>query len=184
MTDVRKRRKSYNEAYHAHFVTFSCTHRWRLLNKGRSRQWVIDSLQNLRVKHGAEIWAYVIMPEHIHALWWSPNPEYKMSHFLAAFKRPVSANAKRHLQDTGRQDWIDKLTVQHGDRTVFQFWQPGGGYDENLWNERPVEAVMDYIHANPVRRGLVDRPTDWKWSSARWFAGLRDVPIELDRPRL
>jgi putative transposase len=184
MTEIRKRRKVYNEPYHAHFVTFSCSHRWPLLNKDRSRQWVIDALENLRDKHGVETWAYVVMPEHFHAVWWSPQPEYDASDWLAAFKRPISAKAKRHLLEIGRDDWIKKLTVTHGDRTVFQFWQPGGGFDENLWNEHPLEAVIDYIHANPVRRGLVQRPIDWFWSSARWYAGLDDGPFVPDRPRL
>ena len=39
---------------------------------------------------------------------------------------------------------------------------------------------IDYIHANPVRRGLVGRAEDWKWSSARWYAGLRPVKLEMD----
>jgi putative transposase len=40
--------------------------------------------------------------------------------------------------------------------------------------------MIEYINANPVRRGLVDRPEDWPWSSASWYAGLRPVPIEID----
>jgi hypothetical protein len=43
-----------------------------------------------------------------------------------------------------------------------------------------LRAVIDYIHANPVRRGLVARPEDWEWSSARWYAGLRPVKLEMD----
>ncbi len=40
--------------------------------------------------------------------------------------------------------------------------------------------MIDYLHANPVRRGLVQRAIDGKWSSARWYAGMRPVPIEMD----
>ncbi len=40
---------------------------------------------------------------------------------------------------------------------------------------------IDYIHANPVRRGLVARAEDWEWSSARWYAGLRPVKLEMDQ---
>jgi len=40
--------------------------------------------------------------------------------------------------------------------------------------------LIDYLHLNPVRRALVKRPEDWVWSSARWYAGLRPVPIEMD----
>ena len=66
------------------------------------------------------------------------------------------------------------------DEEVFRFWHPGGGYDENVWNERPIPEILDYIHMNPVRRGLVEQPTDWTWSSARFWSGNRDVPLLMD----
>jgi putative transposase len=40
--------------------------------------------------------------------------------------------------------------------------------------------MIQYLHGNPVRRGLVAKAEDWEWSSARWYAGLRQVPIEMD----
>ena len=61
-----------------------------------------------------------------------------------------------------------------------RFWQAGGGYDRNIIDEKTAWKVIDYIHLNPVRRGLVERPEDWEWSSARWYAGLRPVPLEID----
>ncbi|MCA9099475.1 MAG: hypothetical protein KDA36_13860, partial [Planctomycetaceae bacterium] len=75
----------------------------------------------------------------------------------------------------------EKLSVMHGERKVFRFWQPGGGYDSNLFKSRTIRETIDYIHANPVRRGLVERPADWKWSSAAAYEGLSPVPINIDR---
>jgi hypothetical protein len=43
-----------------------------------------------------------------------------------------------------------------------------------------LRAVIDYIHANPMRRGLEARAEDWEWSSARWYSGLRPVKVEKD----
>ena len=40
--------------------------------------------------------------------------------------------------------------------------------------------MIEYLHANPVRRGLVAKVENWEWSSARWYAGMRPVPIEMD----
>src|SRR5262249_48785979 len=65
-------------------------------------------------------------------------------------------------------------------RLRHRFWQPGGGYDRNITSAAALRAVIDYIHANPVRRGLVARAEDWEWSSARWYAGLRPVKLEMD----
>jgi hypothetical protein len=40
--------------------------------------------------------------------------------------------------------------------------------------------MIEYLHGNPVRCGFVAQAEDWEWSSARWFAGLRPVPIAMD----
>ena len=59
------------------------------------------------------------------------------------------------------------------------FWQPGGGHDRNLWGTTAIHNEVDYIHANPVRRGLCGRPEDWRYSSAGFYAGLVDVPLQI-----
>jgi putative transposase len=73
------------------------------------------------------------------------------------------------------------VTVREGPRLRQRFWQRGGGYDRNITSTEALPAVIEYIHANPVRRGLVARAEDWEWSSARWYAGLRPVKLEMDR---
>ena len=52
---------------------------------------------------------------------------------------------------------------------TFRFWQEGPGYDRNLTRPAMALAAIDYLHNNPVRRGLVKEPLDWKWSSARYY---------------
>jgi putative transposase len=92
----------------------------------------------------------------------------------------VSSRAKAYLLATGNTAWVERLTVKEGQQVVFRFWQTGGGHDHNLWNDRPLWEVIDYIHANPVRRGLVRCPTDWVWSSARFWAGDLSGPLQMD----
>jgi putative transposase len=182
MSDIfRKKRRSINEPGHAHFLTFSCWKRWPLLSKDRSREWVIEAMAQLRESQNVAVWAYVIMPEHVHLLILPRTRNYEMRRILAALKAPVSRAAKLFLQQTNNQFWLRQLTTKQGNRETFRFWQPGGGYDGNVWNERTIQQVIDYTHANPVRRGLVDRPTDWKWSSARAHVGDFDVPLQIDR---
>jgi putative transposase len=151
-----------------------------LLNRDRTRQWFVEALAQARDKLGFELWAYVIMPEHVHLLIRPCEPRYSMGHIEAAIKRPVSARAKAWLIEEKRLQWIERLSVKKGNTTVFRFWLPGGGYDRNLSNERPLEEVIDYIHANPVRRRLVQRASEWHWSSAAFQSGIRPVPIETD----
>jgi hypothetical protein len=59
---------------------------------------------------------------------------------------------------------------------------PSGGYDRNITDPDTARQVIDYIHHNPVRRGLALTPEEWTWSSARWYAVLKPVPLEIDPP--
>ncbi|MFH1108505.1 MAG: hypothetical protein V1790_04805 [Planctomycetota bacterium] len=72
--------------------------------------------------------------------------------------------------------------VQYPSREVLRFWQPGGGFDHNIFREKTVPTVMEHIHANPVRRGLVKESTDWEWSSVRFWDRWSNIPIRMDEP--
>jgi putative transposase len=68
-------------------------------------------------------------------------------------------------------DWLEKIRVDRGKRTEHHFWQPGRGHDRNIDKGTTLQSMIDYIHMNPVHRGLVHLARDWKWSSAGWFEG-------------
>ena len=179
-TPPRKTRHAWNEVGHAHFLTYSCFQRLPLLSKDRSRWWVIEALEQTRRRFQVAIYAYVIMPEHVHVVLMPQLPECRIETVMASLKRGVAKKAKEHLVAAGDREWIDRLTVRHPKRSVFRFWQAGGGYDQNIWKEHALHEVIDYIHANPVRRGLADTPEQWYWSSARfWEEGDRS-PLAMD----
>jgi len=74
--------------------------------------------------------------------------------------------------------------LQPNGRSSYRFWQRGGGYDENLFRPQKIWEKIDYIHHNPVRRGLGDHPVDWKWSSALAFEYDGDEPLRLNLTQL
>src|SRR5688572_13522489 len=113
-TEPRKTRRTFNEPGHAHFLTYSCYRRWPLLSKDLARQWVVDAINEARVKFDFDLWAYVIMPEHVHLLIRPRQDRYEIEHILAALKRPVSVKAKAHLTGTNNQEWLQRLTVRRG----------------------------------------------------------------------
>jgi putative transposase len=120
------------------------------------------------------------MPEHVHLLLFPESPEYEIARIRTALKAPVTSKALRFLRRTG-PDFLDKLKDAQPNGTVhYRFWQRGGGYDRNVVQPSTLPSMIDYLHHNPVRRGLVERPTDWVWSSARFYAGMRPVPLEMD----
>ena len=180
----RKSRRSYNDPGHAHFVTYSCRNRWPLLSTDRSRRWVLQAMEQTRTRLGIAICACVIMPEHVHMLLVPQNEHDEMRQVLASLKAPVARAAKAHLERTSNHAWLSQLTTSHGARKTFRFWQPGGGYDKNLWQTRSIEEVIAYIPANPVRRGLAERPAAWPWSSAQNYDGVAVGPFAIDRIEL
>ncbi len=166
MNGHRKTRRSYDEPGHAHSLTFSCFGRRPFLSKDRARLWLVEAIDRARQKHAFDLWAYVIMPEHVHLLIWPRNAEYSVSQFLTSVKRPVSLNAISHVRKSAPAFLSQMEDRQPNGQVHYRFWQRGGGYDRNLTEPRTIWAEIDYIHANPVRRGLCQSPTEWPWSSA------------------
>lgn len=68
MIQPRKQCRRYNEPGHAHALTFSCFQRRPFLARDRTRQWMLEAIDQARTKHGFHLWAYVLIPEHVHLL--------------------------------------------------------------------------------------------------------------------
>ena len=180
MPSHRKTRKTYNTPGHVHELTFSCYRQLPLLNKDRSRQWLIEAMEKARSKHNTALLAYVIMPEHVHLLVKPRSISYDISAIQKSIKQSVARKALHWLRENDKP-FLDRLAgEQAGSRTRYHFWQPGGGYDRNIIEPNTLRNCVNYIHLTPVKRGLVEMPTDWPWSSARQFAGIDDGPIHMD----
>jgi putative transposase len=142
-----------------------------------------EAIDRATQRHDYHLTAFVYMPEHLHLLVFPGPDASKIDQLLKAIKRPYSFRIKR-LLEAAHSPLLDRLTVrQRPDVTTFRYWQEGPGYDRNLDRPETVLAAIDYLHRNPVRRGLVARSIDWQWSSARWYEGLPYDP-KLRLPQL
>ncbi|MBI2823455.1 MAG: transposase [Planctomycetia bacterium] len=172
--------RHYDEAGHAHFLTFSCYARLPLLSRDRTRHWFLRSLASAREKHSFDLWAWVIMPEHAHLLIWPRERGYRVAAILADIKRPVAQRAIAWLRER-HSPFLERLTVRQGNRTRARFWQAGPGQDRNVYEPEAALTIVEYIHHNPVRRGLVRNVVDWQWSSAADWAGVARCHLQVDR---
>ncbi len=179
MKQQRKTIRHYNDPGHAHFLTFSCYQRLPLLSRDRTKRWLIDAVKDTKEKHKYGLWAYVIMPEHVHFIILPLCPTYDISLFLKSVKQAVSRKAYHFLQ-RNNTTWLDTLTVRRGRKEVFRFWQTGPGYDRNIHSEAELLEKINYIHNNPVKRGLVKTPGEWEWSSAGWYECKRGGQLAID----
>ena len=168
---------------HAHYLTFSCWQGQALLSKDRTRRWLLESLEAARGEQGFDLWAYVIMPEHAHLLI-LPHPSSQISRILRAIKEPLAKRAVAWIRHSV-PDFLARMEDrQPNGRCCHRFWQPGGGYDRNIWTAKELHEKIRYVHNNPVRRGLVERAEDWLWSSCRAWEQGTDEPIAIDRETL
>jgi putative transposase len=176
----RKTVHSFDIPGEAHALTFTCFRRLQLLSKDRTRRWFVVGMEAARKRLDFALWAYVIMPEHVHVIVWPQQPIYQMGKIKTALKVEVSRKALRYLRVQAPRFLEKLIDVQPNGDVHHRFWQRGGGYDRNINEPLTLETMIEYIHNNPVRRGLVEKATDWVWSSARYYAGYANVPIKMD----
>ncbi len=176
-----KRVRRYNVPGHVHFLTFSCYQRLPLLSNEVWRGWLGESVSAACEQQNVAIWAYVLMPEHVHLLVRPRNEAYDISRLLFQIKRPLAERVVQHLREN-RSPLLAKLALPSATRRQHRFWKPGGGYDGNFWTWKKIISKAEYCHNNPVKRGLVKSPEQWRWSSFRWLEmGKRAAePLRLD----
>lgn len=138
---------------------------------------VIASLTFCREQKRLRLHAYVILDNHLHLMVSSEN----LSQVIRDFKRHTA----KEILAVARQDnkqWLLKqfefFKGAHKGESQHQVWQEGF-HPQAITGEEMLRQKLDYIHYNPVRLGLVDRPEDWRYSSARNYFGQEGV-LEID----
>ena len=152
--------KRYYGANHLHFITWSCYHRRPWFARPRRRNLFLKVLEQVRQRYSFVIVGYVVMPEHIHLLISEPekgNPSRVMQAVKQGFARRVLRKRRASTQ------------AELFGREAEPVWQRRF-YDFNVWSECKRIEKLRYMHRNPVKRGLVLEPEQWRWSSYRDYA--------------
>jgi putative transposase len=153
--------KRYYGKQELHFLTFSCYRRLPLLGTIRARDVFVRELSKVRAEHGFRLVGYVVMPEHVHLLIGEPK-KGTPSTVLQVLKQRVSRKMRRRKKKSSDRQL--RLGLPEAAEELRQFWQ-ARFYDFNVYSFGKVREKLNYVHANPVIRGLVEHPRDWPWSS-------------------
>jgi len=170
----RKLKRYYGQR-HLHFLTCSCYRRLPLLGTRRARDRFVKILGQVRERYGFSLVGYVVMPEHIHLLIGEPA-KGTPSTVMQVLKQRVSRQLRNRRRTAAAQL---RLAFPHCDSALTQFWQRRF-HDFNVWSHKKKVEKLEYMHLNPVKRGLVMRPKDWPWSSYSFYAGRDDGLIRMD----
>jgi putative transposase len=121
------------------------------------RAYFLLALERLRARHRFMVFGYVLMPEHVHLLVSEPR-QIALSKVVGSLKTAVSRRSSQ----------------QHA-----ALWQRRY-YDFNVLTHAKFVEKLQYMHRNPVRRGLVEKPEQYRWSSFNhWLTGqVGEVEIE------
>jgi REP-associated tyrosine transposase len=159
-----------------HFLTFSCYRRLPLLGTVHARNVFVDALAKIRKRYKFLLVGCVVMPEHVHLLISEPA-KGTPSMVLKVLKQRVS----RHLRERKRRAPAGQrhLPFMKGGEGLPRFWQPRF-YDFNVYSTKKKREKLEYMHGNPVQRGLVGNPSAWVWSSFSFYAKgeIGWVPID------
>lgn len=174
----RKTSKRLNTPGDAHELTFSCFNQQPFFDNPDYCLKLIESINRARKIHYFDLWAYVIMPEHVHLLIRPRSIEYSISDILTSIKLSVSKSVINKLKKFNPGELQLMRTTERN--RPYRFWMAGGAYDRNMNTRKALLNSVNYIHNNPVRRGMVENPEEWKWSSYRAWNGMDDAVLDMD----
>jgi REP element-mobilizing transposase RayT len=159
-----------------HFITFSVVRWVDVFTRTIYADAVVDGL-NYCIQHkGLEVYAWIIMPNHLHLIL-RAKEGFRLSDILRDFKKYTSKRIVEMIQKNAqesRKDWMLWLFRSSGERNpnnqTFQFWQQEN-HPIQLESSEIIEQKLNYIHHNPFRAGLVTEATAYRYSSAVDYCG-------------
>ncbi|MCE1202976.1 MAG: transposase [Bacteroidia bacterium] len=163
-----------------YFVSFSVV-KWLPVFENRAYvDILIDTLHFSQQYKGLEIFAYCIMPDHLHLVFRS-KAEQKPGLLLGDFKRFTSKKIVRsimeHHESSQREYYLDQFILagrRSSNVEKYQFWNHTN-HPVELWSNKFIKQKINYVHNNPVKAGLVEKPEDYLLSSAIDYAGGKGV---------
>jgi REP element-mobilizing transposase RayT len=165
------------------FITVVAAHRLPVFRKEAVKLVACKAIDEARKSGGFLLFAYVIMPDHLHLLTNEPDTSANVLRYLKGI------TAKRildYLKENNYHSSLAKLRHQSWKRNhEYSLWQQEKNV-LSVFSESVFMQKVNYIHLNPVRAGLVERAIDYRWSSARIWrqCPIEDEPLSVDIDRI
>ncbi len=202
---MRSRYKIKEEG--TYFVTSTLLDWVNLFSDEKYANIVIEELKFRIAKKELQLYAYVIMPNHFHLILTSddiPGVMRRIKSYTAKkiireleLNAGISENANINVSKSGNdfpcaqtitpegcritleKFAMKKLSAKSGSK--YQVWQEGY-HPKMILTDDEFGQKINYIHNNPVKKGLVNQPEEWKYSSHRNYFCIDDLAIEFELP--
>ena len=165
------------EDHSTYFVTSATVNWLPLFSIPYCAQIVLDAMRFLHDNQRVSIHAYVLLENHLHFVGSSSYLSGEMRKFKSFTARAIIDTLNEH----GPQFYLEQLKhfkSRHKTDQIYQVWQEGF-HPKAIQSEQMLVQKIEYIHYNPVRRGYVDDPEHWRYSSYRQYLGKEGlVPLE------
>jgi REP element-mobilizing transposase RayT len=156
-----------NFDYHPQFFTATILEWKHLLKNDDFKDIIIKSLQFLTNEKSVVVYAFVIMPNHIHLIW-QIQDGFKRDKIQLRFLRFTAQQMKFKLLQTDKSN-LEQYRVNAKDRE-YQFWERNA-LSVDLWSPNVFMQKLEYIHNNPLQEKwrLVEFAEDYRYSSAKFY---------------
>jgi len=154
-----------------YFFTLVSYRRQKILCNEFIRRSLRKAIKVTQIKHPFTVDAWVLLPDHLHCIWTLPAHDKDYSTRWSVIKRRVSvACAKRYKQDHLMND----SKLKYRESTIWQrrFWE------HQIRDQNDFNQHLDYIHYNPVKHGLCERPVEWRYSTLHRYIKNGVYPVD------
>jgi len=165
----RTRYKVSDNAY-PHFLTCTIVDWLPVFTRPEAVQIVLDSWAFLQHEKRLTLFAYTVLENHLHFIAAADD----LAKEVANFKSYTARRIIDLLQASNSQTTLQQLAFRKARHKIdrdFQLWQEGS-HPQQITSDEMMFQKIDYVHYNSVKRGYVDDPLHWRYSSARNYAGL------------
>lgn len=167
----------------AYFITITTVNWVDLFTRQGLRKIITDSLNYCQKHKGLEVYAYCLMPSHLHLMCRAQDDEQKLYEIIRDFKKFTSKKIVEYIQENpeSRREWLLEMFQKACEDLTrdqqYKVWQDGY-HAEMLTSNKFIYQKLNYIHMNPVKDGLVENAWDYMFSSARNYADMQG-PVEV-----
>ena len=174
----RSRYKFFSDENGPYFLTCTIINWLPLFGFPEIATIILDSLKFLIKNERIDLHGFVIMENHLHLVATSQD----MSKEIGNFKSFTARSIIDFLEEYNYHQILAQLEFfkkRHKIDQRYQFWEEGS-HPELIFNPEMLSQKLDYIHYNPVKKGYVDEPVHWRYSSYRNYLGQEGLlPIEI-----